>query len=139
MYPELIFFNFVAWIQCGDSATDGIVKKYIAPLQTLSYCSKIECNKIPPEGCTIITVSDKCEVHLVLKGLIDPLKEITKMQKKIDFLMNTKLKLNQAMTATDYEIKVPLDVQQINTEKLNQTDTELGRLQTALESLKLIQ
>ncbi|GJQ68710.1 Aats-val [Trypoxylus dichotomus] len=126
------------YIMCGDSNTEEIVRKFISALETLSYCSKVESNTTPPEGCTIITVSNKCEVHLLLKGLIDPIKEITRMQKKIDFLTNTTTKLNQAMTISDYESKVPLDVQQNNIEKLKQTNVELERLHIALKSLKLM-
>lgn len=118
---------------------EEIVKKYIPALQTLAYCCKIEINTTPPAGCTIITVSDKCEVHLLLKGLIDPLKEIGKVQKKIDLLTGTKIKLNQLMNSADYTVKVPSDVQQANTEKLNQTNFELERLVAALEYLKLME
>lgn len=104
----------------------------------MAYCSKTETNTSPPKGCTIITVSDKCEVHLLLKGLIDPEKEITKMQKKLDFLIGTINKLNQAVSAADYSIKVPTEVQQANAEKLTQTSIEMKRIEEAMEALKLI-
>lgn len=80
-------------------------------------------------------MSDKCEVHLLLKGLIEPSKEITKLQKKIDFLKSTEKKLTQAMNATDYATKVPADVQQSNSEKLTQAITEIRRLEAAIVSL----
>ncbi|KAI4470718.1 valyl-trna synthetase [Holotrichia oblita] len=127
-----------AFITCGDLKTQEIVDKYIPLLQTLSYCSNIESNTAPPNGCTVITVSDKCEVNLLLKGLIDPNKEIMRMQKKIDFLVGSKIKLDQARATLDYESKVPLDIQQSNIEKLTQISVELERLQCALESLKLM-
>jgi hypothetical protein len=34
---------------------------------TLAYCSKVELCTSPPQGCAILTLSDKCEVHLLLK------------------------------------------------------------------------
>jgi hypothetical protein len=34
---------------------------------TLAYCSKVEFSTSSPQGCAILTVSDKCEVHLLLK------------------------------------------------------------------------
>lgn len=74
-------------------------------------------------------------MHLLLKGLIEPSKEITKLQKKINFLRSTEKKLTQAMNATDYATKVPVDVQQSNAEKLNQATTEIKRLEAAIESL----
>lgn len=124
-------------MKCNDKITEAIVNKFNATIQTLSYCSKAELTT-PPEGCTIITVSDKCEVHLLLKGLIDPEKELLKMQKKMEFLTNTKTKLDQAMSVQEYMTKVPEDVKKTNTEKLSQTISELERLGIAMESLKLM-
>lgn len=74
-------------------------------------------------------------MHLLLKGLIEPSKEVTKLQKKIEFLKNTEKKLSQAMSAEDYSAKVPADVQQSNKEKLAQTVVEIERLEAAVESL----
>lgn len=92
----------------------------------------------PPTGCSILTVSDKIEVHLVLKGLIDPVKEITKLEKKKDNLSQTISKLQQAMAADDYVTKVPAEVQKVNSEKLTQSQGEIQRLQAAIETLKLM-
>ncbi|XP_041978803.1 valine--tRNA ligase isoform X2 [Aricia agestis] len=92
----------------------------------------------PPAGCSILTVSDKIEVHLVLKGLIDPQKEITKLEKKKETLSQTISKLQQAMAADDYSTKVPAEVQKANSEKLTQSQGELERLNAAMESLKLM-
>ncbi|KAJ8937758.1 hypothetical protein NQ318_006621 [Aromia moschata] len=126
------------YVQCSDEVTAEIVINYSSALQTLAYCSKVEVNEPAPQGCTILTVSDKCEVNLLLKGLIDPTKEITKIQKKVEFLQGTKEKLTKAINAPDYETKVPVEVQQANVDKLNQTCTELVRLEEALRSLKLM-
>ncbi|CAH0546633.1 unnamed protein product [Brassicogethes aeneus] len=127
-----------AYLQSSDATTTEILKKYGSALQTLAYCSKTPVNENAPEGCSIITVSDKCDVHLLLKGLIEPAKEIAKIQKKLEFLQSTKSKLDQAMSASDYACKVPQEVQQLNVEKVNQTTVELDRLNCALESLKLM-
>ena len=78
-------------------------------------------------------------MNLLLKGLIEPSKEIAKIQKKLEFLENTKNKLNQAMTAADYATKVPPEVQQTNSEKWSQTTIELERLQSAIQALKLME
>lgn len=128
-----------AYIKCSDTNTTEIVKKFTEALQTLAYCSKIAVNDVAPSGCTIITVSDKCEVHLLLKGLIEPAKEMSKIEKKLAFLQSTKTKLKQAMDATDYTTKVPLEVQEANLEKFNQTNTEISRLESAMEALKLME
>ncbi|XP_060519557.1 valine--tRNA ligase [Cylas formicarius] len=127
-----------AYLHSNDDATREMVWKYAAALQTLAYCSKTSVNEPSPDGCTIITVSDKCEVHLLLKGLIDPTKEICKVQKKLEFLDATRKKLEQAINVADYASKVPTEVQQANDEKLKQTNIELSRLESALRTLTLM-
>lgn len=128
--------RFPAYLRCSDKNTEDVVNKYILGLQTLSYSSKIDINGEAPQGCAIITVSDKCEVHLLLKGLIEPSKEITKLQKKIDFLQGTQKKLNQMINAADYSSKVPVEVQQSNAEKLAQTLIEIERIESAIAALQ---
>lgn len=129
-----------AYLVTADPTTATTLTKYAASLQTLSYCSTTTVAPVNsiPTGCSIITVSDKCEVHLLLKGLIDPVKELEKMGKKLDFLQGVKNKLESAMNAADYTSKVPQDVQESNKEKFSQTVTELERLESAMESLKLM-
>ncbi|KAK5642775.1 hypothetical protein RI129_008942 [Pyrocoelia pectoralis] len=127
-----------AYIQCSDKEYTDMVESFIPVLQTLAYCSKVEINSKIPSGCTIITVSDKCEVHLLLKGLIEPNKEIAKLQKKLGTLEGTKLKLNQSMTIPDYSTKVPFEIQQSNNEKLSQINVEVERLRNAINSLELM-
>lgn len=74
----------------------------------------------------------------LFQGLIDPQKEITKLEKKKETLSQTINKLQQAMAAEDYTTKVPADVQKTNSEKLLQSQGEIERLQAAVETLKLM-
>ncbi|CAG9561648.1 unnamed protein product [Danaus chrysippus] len=112
------------------------VKELFRSLQTLANSELSD--EAPPVGCSILTVSDKIEVHLVLKRLIDPQKEITKLEKKKENLSQTINKLQQAMAAEDYTVKVPADVQKLNSEKLITSQGEIERLQSAIETLKLM-
>lgn len=75
----------------------------------------------------------------IFQGLIDPQKEITKLEKKKENLSQTITKLQQAISAEDYLIKVPIEVQKLNTEKMSQSQGEIERLQAAIETLKLMQ
>lgn len=118
-----------------DLKVDAL-KGLFTSLQSLAN-SELSDEK-PPIGCSILTVSDKIEVHLVLKGLIDPQKELTKLEKKKEALSQTITKLQQAMAADDYSTKVPAEVQKTNSEKLAQSQGEIDRLQAAMETLKLM-
>ncbi|XP_075977591.1 valyl-tRNA synthetase isoform X1 [Anticarsia gemmatalis] len=112
------------------------LKALFKSVQTLANSELSE--EEAPSGCSILTVSDKIEVRLVLKGLIDPQKEITKLEKKKETLSQTISKLQQAMAADDYTTKVPAEVQKANSEKLTQSQGEIDRLQAAMETLKLM-
>lgn len=127
-----------AYIVCTDSQANDILKKYAQDLAIVSFCSKIEFDCTPPPGCAILTVSGQCEVHLLLKGLIEADKEIAKLQKKQIQLTQTVGKLKQAMEAADYATKVPAEVQTANTEKLQQSESEIQRITKAMETLKMM-
>jgi valyl-tRNA synthetase len=127
-----------AYMVCSD-VTTSIVRKYQHAISTLAYCSKVEFCTSPPQGCAILTVSDKCDVHLLLQGLIDPAKELLKLQKKQDQLEQQVKKLKQTMAAPDYIVKVPEEVHLYNTDKLTQSEGELVRLLSAMSALRTMQ
>ena len=83
-----------------------------------------------------MTVSDKCAAHLMLKGIIDPIKEVEKLNKKQDTLKTQLEKLQKSMEIPDYSSKVPMEVQTTNNEKLGQMKTEIDRLAEAMVFLK---
>ena len=58
------------------------MSEYKGCVSTLAYCSGVELGDSPPQGCAIVTVNDKISAHLMLKGLIDPSKEVEKLNKK---------------------------------------------------------
>ncbi|KAH8384583.1 hypothetical protein KR093_001627 [Drosophila rubida] len=127
-----------AYIVCTDDAPKAILQRYTSDLSTIAYCSKVAFDSQPPAGCAILTVSGQCEVHLLLKGLIEADKEIAKLHKKRDQLEQTVGKLTQAMQASDYATKVPAEVQSANETKLTESRTEIERIAAAIETLKLM-
>ena len=111
---------------------------------TLAYSSKVavvssdDKSNAPPGGCAIVTVSDKVAAHLMLKGIIDPEKEVEKLEKKKIQLNNQYEKLLKAAQVPGYEQKVPENVRTANAEKCEQTKKEIERLIDAVAALKLI-
>lgn len=128
-----------AYIVSTDKYQTETLRKFANDLSTIAFCSKIELDIAPPStGCAILTLSGQCEIYLMLKGLIETEKELAKLQKKKEQLEQTVVKLNQAISATDYETKVPAEVQQSNLEKLNQSQSEIIRITAAMDTLKLM-
>ena len=71
------------------------------------FCSvQIILGKDTPAGCTMQTVGDKCEVHVMLRGLVDTAREISRLQEKISKLSLQLDKLQTAMGTEGYEQKV---------------------------------
>ncbi|XP_053998029.1 valine--tRNA ligase [Hylaeus anthracinus] len=123
-----------AFLVCVDNSLKEKIMEYQLLIETLAY-STISTRE-PPTGCAIITVTDKVQVHLLLKGLIDPKKELEKLCKKKEQLVDVIQKINQAIEVPDYNVKVPLDVQNNNKEKLLNSEGELQRIADAITALR---
>lgn len=127
-----------AFILCTCDTTKAILQKFTSDLLTTAYCSQLHFDVQPPIGCAILPVTGQCEVHLLLKGLIQADKELQKLEKKQTQLTQTIDKLNQAINASDYTTKVPEDIQLANKDKLTESEAEIARINAAIESLKLM-
>lgn len=57
------------YIKCSDQSTLDIVTKFKLEISAFANCSKVELvnESSAPTGCAILSVSDKCQVHLLLK------------------------------------------------------------------------
>uniref|UniRef100_A0A8C1QDF4 Valine--tRNA ligase n=1 Tax=Cyprinus carpio TaxID=7962 RepID=A0A8C1QDF4_CYPCA len=111
------------YLQCIDSDTAALVQTYSLQIQTLSYSQAIHPvvggDSTIPQGCAVAIASDKCTVHLMLKGLIDLEKEVTKLTAKKGELEKQMEKMKEKMAKNDYKEKVPVKVQEADAEKVS--------------------
>uniref|UniRef100_A0A672MX66 Valine--tRNA ligase n=1 Tax=Sinocyclocheilus grahami TaxID=75366 RepID=A0A672MX66_SINGR len=128
------------YLQCIDSDTAALVQTYSLQIQTLSYSQAIYPvvggDSTIPQGCGVAIASDKCTVHLMLKGLIDLEKEVTKLTAKKGELEKQMEKMKEKMAKNDYKEKVPVKVQEGDAEKLRQNETELQKVNEAIENFR---
>ncbi|XP_046370269.2 valine--tRNA ligase-like [Haliotis rufescens] len=129
------------YVKCTDDDTASKVKLFTDIIQTLTNSSAVHVlvSDSAPEGCAMLTVSAKCEVHLMLKGLIDVEKETKKLEGKKETLGKSLKKLEDATAKPDYSDKVPQDVRNQNTEKVSQLKQEIEKLSQALSTLLTFQ
>lgn len=113
---------FTVYLQCTDVETRELLSHYTDVIATLTNASAVivqtTVEKPPPEGCAVMTVSTKCEVHMLLKGLIDVGKEVSRLEDKSEKLKSQLDKLQKAKAMPDYSSKVPVAVQLQNEEKV---------------------
>jgi len=129
------------YIRCTDYETLTIVHPYVDYLRASACTEKMVISasneEFPAEkDCAILTVSDKCQVYLLLKGLIDPQKEILKLEQKQEKLNSQLKSLKEATDIPDYEAKVPEEIRIANQGKLQQLEGEITKLIEALSVLK---
>ncbi|XP_073703897.1 valine--tRNA ligase [Garra rufa] len=128
------------YLQCIDADTAALVQTYSLQIQTLSYSQAIYPvvggDSTIPQGCAVAIASDKCTVHLMLKGLIDLEKEVTKLAAKQGELEKQMEKVKEMMAKNDYKEKVPVKVQEADAEKLRQNETELQKVKEAIENFR---
>ncbi|XP_041081866.1 valine--tRNA ligase-like [Polyodon spathula] len=126
------------YLQCLNAETVAVVKQYSPYIQTLSSSQTVNTLQSgePPAGCAVAIASDKCTVHLLLKGLIDAEKEISKLNVKRGELQKQLEKLAERMGKADYRDKVPQKVQEGDAEKMKQSETELQKVEEAVENFK---
>ncbi|XP_029307563.1 valine--tRNA ligase [Cottoperca gobio] len=127
------------FLQCTDSATVSLVQKYSLQIQTLSYSQAVvplTDNQPVPGGCAVAIASDRCTVNLMLKGLIDVEKEVAKLMTKKGDLEKQMEKLSEKIAKSDYKEKVPVKVQELDAEKLRQSQTELEKVKEAMDNFR---
>ncbi|XP_035683587.1 valine--tRNA ligase-like isoform X1 [Branchiostoma floridae] len=126
------------YLQCSDNSVAEMLNKYTDIITILSQSGKVTTlvDQPPPEGCAILTVSDKCTVHLLLKGMVDASKEIGKLEGKKTTLNNQVDKILQEMSIPDYENKVPEQVRTRKDERKTQLEGEIEAITKAIENFQ---
>ncbi|TNN81671.1 Valine--tRNA ligase [Liparis tanakae] len=127
------------YLQCIDSATAALVQKNSLPIQTLSYSQAVialTAKQPVPGGCAVAIASDRCTVNLMLKGLIDVEKEVAKLMTKKGDLEKQTEKLREKIAKSDYKEKVPVKVQEQDAEKLRQSQSELEKVNEAMDNFR---
>jgi valyl-tRNA synthetase len=130
----------VYYVSSSPDVAD-LLRRFQGVIVTLTSSQQIHIlsNEPPPDGCAMATVGDKCEVYIMLKGLVDVNKEIAKLQAKQERLANQIEKLRKETEVPDYESKVPESVRKTTEEKIHQTESELANIERAFKGFKNMQ
>jgi len=106
---------------------------------TLAKCGKVSGvsgSADIPKGCVMDIAVNTAEVHVNVSEHINVASEITRLEKKVDEINKFIEGVKKKMNIPDYDTKVPEKVKTQNTEKLQSYNTDLEKLNEALESFK---
>lgn len=105
----------------ADEATGAVgsaVSGYVQALAGAGVVAVLALGAPVPQGCAVALASDRCSVHLQLQGLVDPARELGKLQAKRSEAQRQAQRLRERRAAAGYPSKVPLDVQEADRAKV---------------------
>lgn len=120
----------------GGSTTAEDYKDVISTLAQVSCIEILAPDAPAPSGCAMSLAGTSFEVFLLLKGLVDFEKEIVKLTGEVKKTKKQFDTLQQNTERPDYETKVPDNVRQQNTEKLNKLTLEMEKLNIAVDNFQ---
>nr|XP_019571100.1 PREDICTED: valine--tRNA ligase isoform X2 [Rhinolophus sinicus] len=123
------------FLEVADKATGALasaVSGYVQALASAGVVAVLALGAPIPQGCAVALASDRCSVHLQLQGLVDPARELGKLQAKRGEAQRQAQRLQERRAAAGYTAKVPLTVQEADEAKLQQTEAELRKMDEAI-------
>ncbi|XP_033114818.1 valine--tRNA ligase-like [Anneissia japonica] len=126
-----------AFVVCRTDDTHSMLRNYQEDLQTLTKAASLDVlfDVATPSGCAVSTVSPSCDVAVQLKGVVD-ITNITKKLQMKEIKLNSQLdKLIKATEIKHYNEKVPDEIRQQNSEKVQKLVLELENIKRMLETL----
>lgn len=120
--PGFTFLPFLAgFLEVTDEATGALasaVSGYVQALASAGVVAVLALGAPAPHGCAVAVASDRCSVHLQLQGLVDPARELGKLQAKRGEAQRQAQRLRERRAASGYPVKVPLKVQEADEAKV---------------------
>lgn len=105
----------------ADEATGALasaVSGYVQALANAGVVAVLALGAPVPQGCAVALASDRCSVHLQLQGLVDPARELGKLQARRGEAQRQAQRLRERRAAVGYPVKVPLKVQEADEAKV---------------------
>lgn len=116
------------YVMCRAEKTAEIVTKGASEIATLSLSSSVKVLREmeeAPLGCAVAVVDENTTVYLLLRNVVDPSVEISRLQKKRDDLIRQQEALVKKTSIAGYAEKVPKAVLEENESKASKLAAEL--------------
>lgn len=113
--------SLTGFLEVADEATGSLasaVSGYVQTLASAGVVAVLALGAPAPQGCAVALASDRCSIHLQLQGLVDPARELAKLQAKRSEAQRQAQRLQERRSASGYSVKVPLEVQEADEAKV---------------------
>lgn len=113
--------SLTGFLEVADEATGALasaVSGYVQALASAGVVAVLALGAPAPQGCAVAVASDRCSIHLQLQGLVDPARELGKLQAKRSEAQRQAQRLQERRAASGYSAKVPLEVQEADEAKV---------------------
>ncbi|ERE88820.1 valyl-tRNA synthetase-like protein [Cricetulus griseus] len=110
------------FLEVADEATGALassVSGYVQALASAGVVAVLALGAPAPQGCAVAVASDRCSIHLQLQGLVDPARELGKLQARRSEAQRQAQRLQERRAASGYSAKVPLEVQEADEAKVH--------------------
>lgn len=132
---DLFIQTFEPSIQASLSAFHDLITT-MTNGNSLTFLDGSDSSQTPPIGCALSTLSDKCKLYILLKGIIDIDKEEVKLNKKKESLNQQIESIKKEQAKPNYDTRVPEAVKQKNSEKLVQLANEILLIDDGIKQLQ---
>lgn len=109
------------FLEVADEATGALasaVSGYVQALASAGVVAVLALGAPVPHGCAVALASERCSIHLQLQGLVDPVRELGKLQAKQAEAQRQAQRLQERRCTSGYSVKVPLEVQEADEAKV---------------------
>ncbi|PIK36300.1 putative valine--tRNA ligase [Apostichopus japonicus] len=123
------------YIMCNNVELRDVIIDMCPTMRTLSKCKILTVCEQEPTGCLATTISTDCALFVEAKDF-NVSEILTKLRRKSSKAEAELSKLKQQMSIENYEQKVPIQIREKHTERMQVLKTDVERLQTALLALE---
>eukprot|EP01025_Chloroclados_australasicus_P060277 TRINITY_DN771_c5_g1_i1.p1 TRINITY_DN771_c5_g1~~TRINITY_DN771_c5_g1_i1.p1 ORF type:complete len:1316 (-),score=198.99 TRINITY_DN771_c5_g1_i1:331-4227(-) len=127
------------YVVCTNQDKRDMISSCSAEITTMTLTGKINVNENSdeiPKGCGVAVVDDACTLYLMLKGILDPVKELEKLAKRLENSQKQMDQLQKRMAEGGYQEKTPEELKMADTEKLQKIATEIGTIEEVMVSMR---
>ncbi|KAF0982565.1 hypothetical protein FDP41_011495 [Naegleria fowleri] len=127
------------YIICSSPTHATLLKSVKNYIEMLAICGNLVFDlrvEEIPSGCGVEVVNEFCEVHMMLKGLIDIEQEVKKQEKNKEKLQKVRDALLERTQTEKYKTNTPQEVKDNDQIKLESYNSELLKIDETIERLK---